>query len=518
MFKKSLWVLFVCCSLLLGAVSADCESKPQVLTIAMSEEIESADIQQVFWDNLVHWLLYDSLVAFDLENKTITPATASEFTVSADGKTLTYKIPPGLQFSNGAPLTATEYKASLDRYIKISPYASDFSGVTFSAPDAATLVMNLAHPTDYLRSVITSVYTGAVSVKDAEKMGKEKFSEKPVANGPLYVKEWLRGSHITLARNPHFKTMNPSVDNKGPYKLETVKIRMIPDKFTRTNELLSGSVDLIVDVPMENIDQLKRDKNIQVLSYMQPGIDMIMLNPAVAPFTDAAVRKAMAMAVNRDEVALALKGTVSPVRGLISPAQLLFDPQTEADLGKALPFDVTLAKQVLAQAGWTDGNGDGIVEKDGKTLTATLMVPFDYPALKQIGPVIQAQMKKIGFNLQLREYDLPHIKQAMREQKYEAALRLTKWLDPDILTYIFGSVGKIYANPEYDKLLDEQRALSDVAARTAKFDEITKKIVVEDGIAIPMFSEYRYLAARKSVKDIKVSKSGMVYLNDTHIE
>lgn len=487
----------------------------KTLVVAIPEEIEGTDISQINWENIVHYLLYEPLVTYDLELKNLIPAAASSYEVSSDGKEFTFKIPTDATFANGDPMTAEDIKKSLERHKQISPYGSDYDPVKeIVVKDPQTLVLKLDSPAAFFWPVLASTYGGVVDVKKAEELGKEAFNRNAVGNGPFYVKEWVQGSHIILAKNPKYKTNNAVLENKGPAHVDEVIVRFIPESFTRVSEIESGNVDVIFNVPTENLKKLQENQDLQLFKYLQTGIDYISINTKVEPLNDVRVRMAIVLAINKDELNQVLNNTVLPRYGLLSPAQLCYDENTENKLKEKYGYNVEKAKSLLAEAGWKDENGDGIVEKNGKPLKITLATALDSPYFKQSAPIIQSQLQKAGIQLELREYEINYIKQMMKDHKYEMATRYYWWTDPDILYYVFHSAaGFPWSNPEIDKMMDEARYIMDIQQRTAKYSEIQEKIMEEVPV-IPLFSEYQYVAAGKNVRGLKVAIDSKVYVND----
>jgi peptide/nickel transport system substrate-binding protein len=492
----------------------------KTLVIAMPEEIEGTDVQQVRWDNLVHNLLYQPLAMFDLEIKDILPAEAMNYEITEDGTVITFTLAEDAKFSNGNPLTADAVKKSMERYIEISPYSYDFDPISeIVAEDDQTLVLKLENSAAFLWPVLTSVYGAPVDPSVAEELGAEAFNRDAVGNGLFMVESWEQGSKIDLVKNPNFKTYNPEVENQGPALIDKITIRFIPENFTRVSEIEAGSVDMIVGVPTENVDTLKENPDITVYEYLQTGIDYIALNPELPHLDDVNVRKAMALAINKDEINTVLNNTVKPRYGLISESQLAYDAETEEELAEEYAFDLEKAKSLLSDAGYEDTDGDGIVEKDGKDLALSMMVALDVPALKQSAPLIQSQLKQIGVDLELREYESPYIKQMIKDGEFEMATRFFWWGDPDILYYVIHSSADLpWGSETVDQLLDEARYIMDMEERTAKYSEV-QKATIEEMPIIPLFSEYEYMAARNDVTGVKVGADGKrILMNDVDKE
>lgn len=494
------------------------KQKEVTLIIATPEEIEGTDIQQVSWANIVHGLIFQSLVVYTLDLNEVVPNLAESFEVSKDGTEIIFNLPKDAKFSNGNPLTAEDIKKSVDRYRDVSPYAEDFAVVDeVIAKDSQTAVFKLKESAGYLWAVLASVYGAPVDVDFANEIGNEAFNRKAVGSGPYMVEEWVQGSHITLVRNPYYKTNIPFVKNKGPFRFDKVIVRFIPDDFTRVSELEAGNVHIVFDIPLEQVETLKNDPNIQLLSYLQPGIDYIMINTKKPPLDDVNVRKAIALAINRKELATALQNLVRPAYGYLSRAQVGYDETTEKELESEYSYNPEKAKELLANAGWKDTDGDGIVDKDGEPLKLTLMVPLDRPVIKKAAPVIQSQLKKVGIDIELREYEYSYIRKMTREGNFDMAMRAYWWNDADILIYIFHSnAGYPWSNPKVDKMLEEARTISDFTERAKKYGEIQKAIADEMPV-VPLFSEYQYVGVRKEVKGVLMGVDGSIYLNDAEL-
>ncbi len=508
----SLSLMLVLALLLAGCSPAPQPAKATELVIATPEEIESTDAQQIRWNNIVHDLLHEPFVNFDLEMKNIVPAFAKSVEVAPDGKQITFVFAEDAKFSNGDPVTAEVIKASMERYIAISPYGSDYEPIKeIIAADAHTIVLKFDNPPAFIWPVFATSYSGTVSAKVAGEVGNEAFSRAVVANGPYYVGEWVQGSHITLLKNPNYQTFNPNLGNK--LQFDKITIRFIPEDFTRITELETGNVDIVIGLPVENLPQVKANDQLQTFEFLQTGIDYIVLNTKVAPLDDLNVRKAIAVALNKDELKTALSDTVIPKYGLISPAQLCFDTQVEAELKAEFDFDAAAVASLLGQSGWTAKNADGIYVKNGKPLSFELMVPTDRPALKKAAPVIQSQLAAAGIKVELKEFESRYIKQAVKDYNFVMALRLNEWTDPDIMYYVYTGGALPWTNANVDKMLDDARYIMDMGLRTAKYGEIQKAIMDEVPV-IPLFSEYQYIGASKSIKGLKVAPDGKAYIND----
>ncbi|MEM4528329.1 MAG: ABC transporter substrate-binding protein [Desulfurococcaceae archaeon] len=491
----------------------------KTLVIAIPEEPSSLDIQQVTWANEVHALLYQPLVALD-ENMNIVTDLAVKWEVSEDGLTITFHLPKDAKFSNGDPLTAEAIKKSIERYIEISPYAEDFADVKeIVVVDNYTLKLIFSRPAPYIWSVLVTAYGAPVNAYLAEKIGNEAFGREAVGSGPYKVKEWVRGSHVTLIRNDYYKTNLPFVNNKGPNTyIDEIIIRFIPEDLTRITELEAGRVHIVRGVPLEMVKRLKDNPNIKLYEVVTPGIYYLMVNVRDAKLSDVRVRQAIMMAINRTELAVALDHNIIPWHSFLSPTQFCYNSTIEEIASKRYAYDLDKAKALLREAGWIDTDGDGVLDKDGIPFKLTLLSAVDDPAMKKLAPLIQAQLKKIGIDVEIKEYTYDYVRTMTRNWEFEIAFRRFSWPDPDILIYLVHStIGNYtYANPEVDELLELGRGVVDVTERSRVYSKV-QEILLDDLPLIPLFVLKDYLAVNKNVEGLIVLPNGDFFLNDARV-
>jgi peptide/nickel transport system substrate-binding protein len=493
----------------------------RTLIIAIPEEPEGLDIQQVTWSNEVHDLIYQPFAQLGPDMNMV-PDLAVSWEVLENGTVIIFHLPKDAKFSNGDPLTAEVIKKSIERYKTISPYAEDFADVErIEVLDNYTVKLILKRPAPYLWADFVTVYGAPVDVNVAEKIGDAEFNRNPVGSGPYKVVEWVRGSHVVLERNEYYKTNMPFVKNKGPNPyIDKVIIRFIPEDLTRIAELEAGRVHIVRGVPLSEVKRLKENPNIQLYETLSPGIHYIMVNVLKEPLNDVRVRKAIMLAINRDEIATVLEGNVVPWYSFLSPTNLCFNKTVEELAEKLYAYNLEKARELLKEAGWVDTDGDGIVDKNGVPLKLTLLSAVDDPALKQAAPLIQAQLAKIGIAIEIKEYTYDYVRSLTREWNFELALRRFSWADPDILIYLVHSEygNYTYSNPEVDRLLELGRGVVDMTERTKVYSKV-QEILLEDLPLIPLFVLKEYTAVSKNVKGLIVLPPyGTLIINDAWIE
>lgn len=498
------------------SAGSDSTADNSLLTIAIQDEIEGCDIQQIGWENIVHGLIYEPLVVFSEDLSEIQPAFAESYTVAEDGSYIEFVLPKDAKFSNGDVCDAAAVKASEERFLEISEYAGDLDAVSdIEVVDEQTIRYNLSGPAPYMWASLTSTYGGINDVAVADTMETDAFNRCPVTNGPYYVDEWTQGSQITLKRNENFKTNNPNMTNRGIFAFDTIVVRFIPDEFTRVSELESGSVDVIFDVPSASIADLESNPDVTTYGYKQAGVSYLNMQAGKGVTADVKVREALSLAVNRDEVADALDGVVTPTYGFISEAQAGYSAAKETELSQKLAFDPETAKSLLAEAGWADTNGDGIVEKGGQALSFEMLIASDRASVKAAAPVLQAQFAAVGVDAQIREYEGAYIKQLMRDDNFVMGGRNYVWNDADILYYVFTSEsGYPWDDPTVTDALVKARTENDPEARVKAY-EAAQDLLVADYKAISLFADNYCIATKKDITGVKVTNDGRVWFHDT---
>jgi len=455
------------------------------LIIATPYEPDVMDTQQADWSYIPNQLICQPPVTFDMDLN-LAPDMVESWEVSPDGKVITFSLPEGYKYSNGDPLDAQALADAWWRYKEISPYAEDLAPIIeMNVIDDTTLEVVCDNPPAFMWAVLVSDYGSAWHAGEAARVGNEAFGRNPVGSGPMKLVDWVEGAHALLERNDNYRTNLPFVENKGPFYLDEVLVRFIP-----------------------------------------PGMSYLVFNNQRPPFDDVRLRGAIASAMKREDLRKILAGTVDVQYAMLGPGQLCYSEEMQQYAKNLYPYDVDAAKALLADAGWTDTDEDGIVDKDGQPLAVELLVPSDEPVHAKIGIVVQAQLQAIGLDVSISSYAMDYQGQLTDEGDYDLAIGRWAWPDPDILIYIVTDQGDNdpqYQNPVVEEKIMEGRYIMDLEARTAKYEEV-QKILLDEVVYVPLFSRKNFYGVRTWVKDLvfhpKLNKNGggTMFLNDVTIK
>ncbi len=404
MYRKLL-MLGLVFSLVLGSVAivawAQALADKQVLRIAF----DAADLKTLdphyaaaTMDRAVVDMVFNGLVRYKPGDITqIEPDLAKSYEVSTDGLTWTFHLRKGVMFhpfkgyKHGYELTAEDVVFSLNKAANknTSAYAGEYSGLSFKAVDKYTVQITTAKaisPSLFLPKVADYAGGFIVSKRAVEALG-ESFKTHPVGTGPFMFKSYSPMQKVVLVRNDKYF--------RGAPILEQVEVWYMPDINSRKVGLAAGQLDVIEGVREQMwVNAMKNQPN-TIVDIFGPGeTEVEHLNMSKGPLKDIRVRQAIAYAIDRNELLAFIGGDVAePLYAAVPP--YLAGGLTKEEVAKAgllYNVDRDKAKALLAAAGYPKGFSLNavITEKD------SYRRPFEN---------VQAQLKKVGINLNLRVVD-----------------------------------------------------------------------------------------------------------------
>ena len=216
----------------------------------------------------------------------------------------------------------------------------------------------------------------------------------PVGNGPFVFVEHRPSERWTFRANPAF----PAGLGGRPF-VDRYVLRAIPEPATQLAELLTEGTDVYLAPPLEHVDQITGSSDLDVLSFPSRQYAFIAWNQRRPVLSDARVRRALSLALDRQGIVDAiLGGHGSVAQTTVPPFHWAYDP----DLGGPSSRDTAEARRLLEEAGWTDRDGDGTLENaEGAPLTIEIEYNLGNPQRAQIAEVVQAQLREVGVDLDL---------------------------------------------------------------------------------------------------------------------
>jgi peptide/nickel transport system substrate-binding protein len=424
--------------------------------------------------------VYDGLVRYKSGTLEVEPALAESWTISDDGKTYTFKLREGVKFHDGADFNAEAVKFNFERMLDEKhpqhdtgpfPLSFFFSAVdTVEAPDAQTVVFTLKEP--YAPFLSNLAYpTGLIVSPDAVKQHGKDYGRNPAGTGPFKFAEWESNAKVVVEANPDYWA--------GAPKLQAAVFRPITDANTRVAEMLSGGVDVMVEVPPDNVKTFADDPNFTVLEQAGPHLWFLILNTKEGPFADRRARQAINYAIDKKAlVENVLQGTAVVAAGPTPPAfAWAYNESLEP-----YPHDPEKARALLKEAGHENAKLTFYVTEGGSGM-------LDPVAM---GAAIQADLAEVGLDVKIETYEWnTFLGKVNPGLEGKADMAEMSWMtnDPDTLPYLAlrteatpdkgGFNSGYYSNPKVDELLVAARRETDRDKRAALYKEM-QTIVKED--------------------------------------
>ncbi|MET3287470.1 UNVERIFIED_CONTAM: peptide/nickel transport system substrate-binding protein [Brevibacillus sp. OAP136] len=472
--------------------------------------------------------IYDSLV-IQLPDKSIKPWLATEWTVSPDDKTYTFKLRKDVKFHDGTPFNAAAVKANFDRIV--DPKTKSRFAVTLIGPyesseviDDYTVKVYLKSPYSAFLSSLSQAFLGIVSPTAAEKYG-DQLKKNPVGTGPFKFAGWVENQAITLEKNPDYKWGPAIAENTGPVHIDKLTFKIIPEEATRIGSVQSGQILSAETVPPQNIIALKNDPNVQLLQHESTGIPYtLMMNQAHAPWDELKARKAVQLGIDFDAIVKTLYlGAYQRSWSPLSPSVLGYNSAVENSF-KPNPEE---SKRLLDELGWVPGP-DGIRVKDGKRLTIRYIDGSpNREKRNDIAAMIKQQLKQVGIEVNVEiAADTAPLVMDQGVNDIHGVSNVSG--DPDILRSFFhtnaipapGKWGHNHthkSDPQLDQWLEQGLKESDPVKRA----EIYKKVqsyVVENAYGFPVYVFPYTVAASKSVTGLKFDALGYPLFYDVALK
>lgn len=459
--------------------------------------------------------LFEGLVSMDPKDLHPVPGVAERWEISPDGRTYTFHLRHNARWSNGEGVTARDFTESYRRMLSPAlgaQYAElffnhvqvvnakefydgtlrDFSQVGFAAPDPYTLVISLKEPATFFLQMLNHPAWYPVHLPTILKYGR--FDEKSTAwthpgnfvgNGPFRLKSWRNQQELVAERDPNYW-------DAANVKLK--EIHYVPTENTDTEEkdFRAGQFHVTYEVPQSKIDAYRKDAPQALVISPYFGTYYYRLNTTNPTLKDRRVRRALAMAIDRD-------GIVRNVtRGGQQAAHCLTPPDANGGYvcRAGIPTDFDGARRLLAEAGFPDGQGLPPVE-------ILINTSVNH---REVAQVVQQTWK-----------DQLHIDARIINQEWKVYLdsqhtlnycvARSAWIGDYIDPFTFlglmmsddGNNDTGFTNPEYDKLIRHSRELPDPAARREVFQQ-AEALMLEEAPVAPVYFYTRVYLRQPSVR------------------
>ncbi|MCL6478459.1 MAG: ABC transporter substrate-binding protein [Peptococcaceae bacterium] len=397
-----------------------------------------------------------------------------------------FHLREGVKFHDGKELTADAVKWSIERALKVDPTLKELTRIkSIEAVDKNTLLFTTEEP--YAAFPASLAYAGMGIVSPSSEMDEKGVISRPVGTGPFKVEKWDTATGtVDLVRNDSYWGAKP--------KLEKIIMKGIPDPASRSMAVEKGEIDFTCDVPYADLKRIQNTSGIKLDASPTARVYQLTFGKlSGTPYSDVRVRKAISYAIDRNVIAeKTLHGAAAPASGPIMPSIQWANKNL-----KGYSYDPEKAKALLAEAGWKDADGDGILEKNGEKFSITLYTYPQRPGLQPMAEAIQSMLKEVGIKVEVRVMDSSAINEQMRDKDMRLSANAVMMIpDPDYyLRRTYHSKGSNnkwgYSNPEMDSLLEQGLKTFDAGKRQEIYNRV-QEIAVDE---VPLIHVAYYKAA-----------------------
>lgn len=432
--------------------------------------VDSADAFNSSILDMLYLHLFEEQPDFTEGPPSFEPELAAAWEWSEDGRALTVELRPGVVWDDGVPVTADDvvwtWRLQTDERLAWE-YAGLKSSIgSIEALDAGRLRVRFTNDStsrlaDLNQGQIVPRHRWRELPIESWRDSGGWFRDNLVVNGPFRLAEWRPDQQIVLERNPRYW-------RPGRPRLDRVVFRIVPDPNSRLNQLLDGAADFVPHLPAAAVPRVEADPDLRLATTSSHQFTYIHWNLERPPLDETAARQALILAIDRQRIV----DTLWFGHAVVASSPIVSTVWAHRDDPGAWPHDPDRARRLLAEAGWRDADGDGVLERDGRRFAFELLISPANRARADAAVMVQEDLRRIGVEARVRQLEWNTIRAKLDQRDFDAVL-LGLTMDTSLdLTYAFhsGSIGGRlnfggYSNPRADRLIEQARASQDLEER-----------------------------------------------------
>lgn len=516
-----------------AALLAGCSRKDDPAQAAASGPVQGGTL--VYLEQQAHTNLYppaggfypnggvlnqitDKLTYQDPKTLEIQPWIAESWTVNADATEYSFKLRPGVSFSDGTPLDAAAVAKNFDTYglgnkalkLPVSEVINNYA--RSEVVDPLTVKFFFKKPSPGFLQGTSVIGSGLVSPATLERPFEELGdATKIVGSGPFVVASETLGKELVLKARKDYAWGPARLAHQGRARLDEIKLIVTPEDSVRIGALLAGQAGFIRQVQAYDEKRVEEQK-FAIYAPSTRGVNnSVVFRPDNALVADLKVRQALLHATNTQEIVQTLFSPRYPrATSVIASTAAGY-----VDLSAQLTHDEAKAKQLLDEAGWTLG-ANGLRQKDGKELVLTAYESLPQPQNKETLQLVAQQWAKVGVKLNVLAGDAgSRIVDSLDPEKTPVAPGMVGRADPDVIKSNFyptnrnvllqkGGVSqkvKAFEDTQLNGLLDAIAAETDATKRLALTGDVQRYLLAQ-AYVIPVFEEPQAFAGAPWVREV----------------
>jgi len=507
-----------------AGITAALPAMAQTVNLRLGEDPESlynVQTNSLTANGVINYVL-ERLVYID-QSGTPQPWLSSGWTVSDDQTQITFTLREGLTFTDGTPFdpaaVVAHFNTVLDPAVASPQLATQGPLTSVEATGPMTVVFTYSEPFAPAFNALSGVGAGINSPTAVAAAGSD-YARMPVGTGAFIVEQWIPGTSITLVRNDDFhEQFRSDIQNPGPAHVERIVLNVITEEGVAQAALETGELSAAA-LQADAIAQFVDNPDFRTIINKSSGnLTFLEFNQQTAPFDDARVRMAIGHAIDRDAAVMAAwDGYAQAAFGPLSAAIPGYDQAVVDELGT--PYDPEKALALFAEAGWTDSDGDGILDKDGAAASFTILSYAGFTSIDRTLQVIQANLADIGVPVDLQTSDWGAFYPSLLEDGWDMDLMRWTWDDADVLNQIYAGDGhrdKLTPNADIDNILNRCSTTMEPAARLSCVSD-AQRALLENMTAVPILTNWEVVAVQSNISGYGFDHAGYLLATDIKVE
>ncbi|MBZ5588602.1 MAG: hypothetical protein LAO05_08565 [Acidobacteriia bacterium] len=464
--------------------------------------------------DLLFPLLMTEQPDYQLHPPSFAPRLATSWEFSSDNHTLTFHLRPDARWSDGVPVTAEDVRFTFlaqkdPRVGSLGMEMKDFiKDVEVVDPHTVRFNFTRVYPYQLMDAndghIVPAHAWGKVPF---DKWRATDFEKIVVTAGPFRLAAHTPQQTIILERDPGYW------GSPRPY-LDRLVLRVVPEMASQLAQLIAGEVNVVQAVSPQEADRVKANRDLNLVEFPSRMWGMVGWNNRRPMFADRRVRRALSLGINRKS----LVDTVFRGHAELGSGPVLSTMWAHNENLPQIPYDPAQAAQLLAQAGWRDIDGDGILERDGKPFAFDLFYPASNTLRRQMALLIQADLARLGVRVRPVQMEFTSLIARTEAGDFDATIWV--WVDATKvdLTSVWstpspsqGSNNFIgYSNPDVDRLNAAAREEPDYTRAKVLLDRI-QELIVADQPATFLYEARLLVATSRQLRGADINAAGLFF-------
>jgi peptide/nickel transport system substrate-binding protein len=505
------------------------------LVIAMNGASEPANLDSQLdpFDSakVLNNFVADRLVFINPDGARIEPHLATGWEISDDNLTWTFTLREGVKFQDDTPFNAEAVKANFDRIMSPetgSGEAADALGPIASVDVIDEFTISVTHERPWNSFLFALANQGVMwSPTALAENSPGEFSKLLIGTGPFKLVEAVPNSHVRFERWDEYN-WGPSIkQDPGPVALDSVTVKFIDEELVRGTIITTDEANVVWDLPAQFVADYEGNSDFQLISGFQAGTGMqYVMNVTKPPLDSLLVRRAIRHATNQQ----GLNNLVYDGRNLVMNTPLnSVHPCYAPELESVYPYDLERAGELLAEAGYEDRDGDGIVEAYGVAGVedgSPLVVRWTALSRQAKGEALQAQLRQAGIDLQLEIIPGPVQLERAQKKDFDLIYERQRIALPAVLHIVWFSENDGpgqwawtgFQDDGLDGLLD-QMINSLEPSEACDLARQAQHIIQDNALQLPTLSEAVFYVLENNIQGFELGSQGLwFYVYNTRVE